>query len=178
MPRRFLRWPSGLTMLAGAMLLVVVARLWWPGRIDSQAQSGVPSLAESQFALTNGPCELIRALDSNTVLVAQHGRQYRVRLLGVRGNDDPRALAALSDLTLAAGDSVELNIELDKRRATADGAWLAYLFADGRLLNAAIVQLGWGHYEPYPGDSPSRGRQLREAEAAARREKLGMWAAP
>ncbi len=178
MPRRFLRWPSGLTVLAGAMLLFFAARLWRPGRIDSQAQSGISSATSTQFALAKGPCEFIRALDGNTVLVSQNGRLFRVRLLGVSGNDDSRALATLSDLTFSQEASVKQNVELDKRRAAADSAWLAYLFADGQLLNAALLRAGWGRYEPYPGDSASHGRQLRDAEAAARREKLGMWAAP
>ena len=174
MPRRFLPWPSGLTALAGAALVLLATRPWWPVRTDSQAQFGISSLALSQYALANGRCDIIRAVDSNTVLVAQQGRQFRVRLLGVGGCKDAQAVALLGELAKTAAAS----IELDKRRAAADGAWLAYLFADGRLVNAAILRAGWGRYDPYPGDSSSHGRQLREAEATARREQVGMWAAP
>jgi micrococcal nuclease len=162
-----------LTLFAGAALALFAMRLWWPVRTDSQAPFGDSSLALSQHALENGTCEIIRAVDGNTVHVAQQGRQFRVRLLGVSGCNDPRAVAFAGDLAKTA----EVSIELDKRRAAADGAWLAYLFADGQLVNAAILRSGWGRYDPYPGDSPSHGRQLREAEAAARREQLGMWAA-
>ncbi len=173
MPRRFRRWPSGLAILAGALLLLTAIRPWWSGRGNSQTAIGDSSLAGAPVALAGGSCEWMLPLNSNTLLVAQQGRQFRVRLLGVSASDDLRARLTLAELTRSGPAS----IELDKRRAASDGAWLAYVYTDEQLVNAAMLRAGWGRYEPYPGDSVSHGRQLREAMAVARREKLGIWAA-
>jgi endonuclease YncB( thermonuclease family) len=180
MARRFRRWPSVWTVLAAIVLLAAATRLWWPrqgwpgqaARRDSAIDS---SLAGSESALESGPCEILRTLDGNTLLVAQNdGKQYCVRLLGLIASEDPRALAMLTEIARPGAAQVEL----DKRRVAADGAWLAYIFVEERLVSTAILRAGWGRYEPYPGDSFSHSRQMKEAEAAARREKLGIWARP
>jgi endonuclease YncB( thermonuclease family) len=134
----------------------------------------VSPVSGSTLALIAGPIEVLRALDGNTLLVIQNGNRYRVRLLGVTPSAEPRAAKALSALAVEG----PARIEFDKRRVAPDGAWLAYMYVNERLVNAAIVRAGLGRYESYPGDSATRGRLIKEAESAARREKLGFWARP
>jgi len=173
MARRFRRWPSAWTVLAAVMLLAAAARPWWPGQAARRDASIDSSLPGTESALEPGPCEIIRTLDGNTLLVVQNnGKQYRVRLLGLIASKDPRALATLTEIARPGA----ARVELDKRRAAADGAWLAYILVEERLVSTAILRAGWGRYEPYPGDSFSHSRQMKQAEAAARREKLGIWA--
>jgi endonuclease YncB( thermonuclease family) len=171
MPRRFRRLPGALTVLACVAGLALATAPSWRRPGDSQSDLGVSALGGSQVALVAGPCQIIRVVDGDTVLVAQHGQQFRVRLLGVVSADNPQAATTLRDLTRHAAAS----IELDRRRAAADGAWLAYLYSDSRLVNAAVVRAGWARYEPNPGDSSSHVRLLKEAEQTARRERLGIW---
>jgi|GEM_PF-5496241 len=173
MLRRFRRWPSGWTMLAIVLLAAAASRAWWTGR-NAQGEGEFASAhAGVEVALAAGQCQIVRAVDGNTLLVSQgDGKQFRVRLLGVIADGDPRAPAELAKL--APPDPGW--IELDKRRAAGDGAWLAYLYVSDRFINAEMLRAGFGRYEAYPRDSSSHGRQLREAQAAARHNKRGQWA--
>jgi micrococcal nuclease len=175
MPRRFRRWPSGWTILAIALLAAAALRTWWPGH-EAQGEGGVVSAhAGTEVALAAGQCQIVKSVNGNTLLVSQgDGKQFRVRLLGVTADGDPRAPGELAKLAPPGPGW----IELDKRRAAGDGAWLAYLYVGERLVNAEILRAGYGRYESYPGDSSSHGRQLREAQAAARQDKRGQWAQP
>src|SRR5262245_30767389 len=170
MPRRFRRWPSGWTILAIVVLAAAATRPWWPGRKAHGEGEIASAYAGARIALEPGHCQIVRPLDGNTLLAVQgDGKQFRVRLLGVNASDDARAASELAKLAPAGPG----RIELDKRRAAPDGAWLVYLYVGEQFVNAEILRAGLGRYDAYPGDSASHGRQLREAADEARREKRG-----
>jgi micrococcal nuclease len=70
----------------------------------------------------------------------------------------------------------QVMLALDKRRIDSQGRILAYVYVDGELLNAELVQQGLAQVAPYPGDSASIGRELYRAQDLAHSQRAGIWA--
>jgi endonuclease YncB( thermonuclease family) len=184
-PRRFRRWPNAWGPLAGAMVVVVVAvpavkRGWLASPAATQHEALVSPVG-AEMLLAGGPCEIVRVIDGRTLVVRQppaandaaSAHFFQVRLLGL---DDPGTYAAEAQNALRqVAPPGPAFLELDKRRATTDGCWLAHLYVQQRLLAGQLLRAGWGRYEPYSGDSFDAARVLKEAQADARRGKLGIW---
>jgi len=181
MARRFRRWPGIATTLIAALACAAALRAWWP-RDPAAETLVVSSTAGGRVALASGACQIVRVSDGNTLLVTQQQDQsgsaahrFHVRLLGVRLPEGSTSQAIpLADIARLAPPG-PARIELDKRRAATDGAWLAYVYVGETLVNAAILRAGDGSYEGYPADSAAIGRQLRQAQDEARRNRRGIW---
>ena len=176
--RRFRRWPSPVSLVVCGLLVVLVVpmvrRTWLQGDASNEANV-VTSTTHVELRLAPGECQIVDVLDGRTLHIQQAGRQFHVRLIGVSLPDAAAAIAAKQALQQAAPTGPAL-IELDKRRAAEDGSWLAYVYVEGRLVNAAPLRAGWCRYDAYPGDSMPLAKGLREAQAEARRQKQGVWA--
>jgi len=176
------RIPSAGVIAAALLALAAVARL-----SCGDAPPAIPP-ASGRAVLVEGPCEVIRVIDGDTVLIGQpdpagNVREYRVRLLGV---DTPETVkpghpvepwgkeaTAFTRKFLAAGN---VTVRLDRRRIDRYGRSLAYLSTtDGGMLNYELVRNGLARASIYPGDSASIGRKLRAAEKTAQQEKSGIW---
>jgi endonuclease YncB( thermonuclease family) len=174
MARRFRPWPGVTTCVLVVVLAGFALRAWRAAARSSADSAPVSSTSGSRIVLQPGPCQIIRAEDGRTLLIAQDQHQFRVRLQGVAlpaGKNEPLAQNVLERIAPAGPAS----IELDKRRAAADGAWLAYVYVREALVNANLIATGWARYDVYPGDSLAIGRQLKQAQDDARRNRLGVW---
>ena len=128
---------------------------------------------------------VLRVVDGDTLQVRIDGRVEKVRLIGVNTPEsvDPRRPveyfgkeAAAFTRNLASGRRVTLRAENGTPARDKYNRLLRYVFLpDGRLLNAEIIRLGYGHaYLRYPF---SRMEEFRAHERKARAQGLGLWAA-
>src|SRR5262245_13534881 len=127
---------------------------------------------------------VLRVVDGDTLQVRIDGRSEKVRLIGVDTPEsvDPRRPvqffgkeAAAFTRGLASGKRVTLRAEDGTPGRDKYNRLLRYVFLpDGRLLNAEIIRLGYGHaYLRYPF---SRMEEFRSHERSARAGHLGLWA--
>lgn len=128
-----------------------------------------------------------RVIDGDTILVAQPGREERVRLLGVNTPETVHPSRPVESYGREA--SVFLHRLLDGRTVrlehppgsdTVDrwGRLVAYVYRepDGMLVNLEIVRQGYGHaLTDYPFEGMDA---FRAAERDAREAGRGLWAAP
>lgn len=119
---------------------------------------------------------MVRIVDGDTLVVLLEGAEHTVRLIGVNAPETGECLAGragerLADLTAGRRVRLEAGQEPRDRR----GRLLAYLWADGALVNEELAAEGLALARAYP---PNTARQaaVQTAEDAARRAGLGMWA--
>jgi len=132
--------------------------------------------------LTEGPVDLVRVVDGDTLIVRQHANEFRVRLLGVNAPEsvkpnhpvEPWGREA-SEWLRQQTDSGGLAVRLDKRRLDRYGRSLAYLYIDEQMLNEELVRAGLAQVSVFPGDSPTVTRQLRAAQTEAQEARRGVW---
>ena len=139
--------------------------------------------AEAGGGARTGPYEVLRVVDGDTLHVRIPGSptpDERVRLLRVntpeRGKPGyERATACL--IALTAGKRVELEWE---RSGVAErdeyGRLLAYVHADGALVNEELVRQGFSRFFTKYGGGRLADR-FRAAEEEARVAKRGLWTA-
>ena len=127
---------------------------------------------------------VLRVVDGDTLQIRIGGKAEKVRLIGVDTPEsvDPRRPvqhfgkeAAEFTRRLASGSRVTLRAEDGAPGRDKYDRLLRYVFLpDGRLLNAEIIRLGYGHaYTRYPF---SRMKEFRVYERQAREKGLGLWA--
>jgi micrococcal nuclease len=139
--------------------------------------------AEADGSARTGPYEVLRVVDGDTLHVRIPGSptpDERVRLLRVntpeRGQPGyERATACL--IALTAGKRVELEWE---RSGVAErdeyGRLLAYVRADGVLVNEELVRQGFSRFFTKYGGGRLADR-FRAAEEEARSARRGLWTA-
>ena len=144
--------------------LVLVATLWL-------AQPPPPSVASSRAF----DARVVAIADGDTLTVLRGKEQVKVRLYGIdapeKGQDfGNRARERLGDL--AQGETVRVDpVETDRY-----GRMVArIILPGGESLNRAMVRDGfaWWYRKYAPGDVA-----LRDAEAEARKAKIGLWSQP
>ena len=157
---------------AAVCLAVAAAACQSPasGPAPADAPAAAPGAAAAREA------EVLRVADGDTLTASLEGAELTVRLIGVNAPEAGECLAgrARERLTeLAAGRRVRL--ETDQELYDRRGRLLAYLWADGTLVNEALAAEGLALARAYP---PNTARQaaLQTAEEAARRARLGLWA--
>lgn len=174
--RRFRRRPPTAAVLGLAIVAVVGARL-------AYVYSFPPPDSASRELLHEGPCEVVKVVNGQTLLVRQaavpaDGREAvksvgrQVRLLGIE-TDQPAAAKLLE--TLIADQ--ECRLKFDKRRIDREGHMLAYVYAGQALVNERLVEEGLARASDYPGDSASIAKRLYAAQSKAKAAKRGLWAA-
>lgn len=121
--------------------------------------------------------QVVRVTDGDTITALRDGEEVRVRLIGVNAPDSGECLAEESKKRLEEllrGKTVRL--ETDEGKSDRFGRTPAYLWAEEVLVNEQLAAEGLALSRPYPPNT-LRQTELDEAEAAARREGRGMWAA-
>jgi len=129
----------------------------------------LPRAAAAQPPAT---CEVVYVLDGDTVNCV--GVTIRLLLVDVpdRGDFGEQARAYVVAL---APKGTQLRLEYDENPRASDGRWLAYAFLpDGSLLNKRLVEKGFAYVE-FSAKNQARLQELRQAEQAARGQKLGLW---
>ncbi len=95
------------------------------------------------------PCELVRVVDGDTIVVRWRGAEERVRLLRV---DTPeRGMSGYTESVeflrkFLTGKRIELEFEGATPERDRLGRLLAYVYADGVNVNVEIVRAGWSPF--------------------------------
>jgi micrococcal nuclease len=134
-----------------------------------------PALAPAVFA------RVLLVMDGDTIVI---GGGDRVKLIGVdapeirklsdgryQGEDQPwgpDAFHHLSRLLLHR----KVGLQFEAETTDAEGRTPAYLILDGELLNARLLEEGYGRYD---GFAVAFGDRLKKAEASARARGRGVW---
>jgi micrococcal nuclease len=145
--------------LAAALLLLAVA--WAPARAQ---QEDTETLS----------CTVAYVIDGDS-FNCRNGTKVRLLLVnapesGPFGDLARRALVGL----LPVGQT--FRIEIDRERRDGQGRLLAYVFlADGQMANELMIRQGYAFLKPSE-DNRRYLPRLREAEAAARETRRGLWA--
>lgn len=144
-----------------------------------QAPAPGPAPASAPAATANAapgePADVMRIVDGDTLVVSLGGAEQTVRLIGVDAPEAGECSAGRAAERLAELAPGRVRMETDQERRDRHGRLLAYLWADGVLVNEALAAEGLALARAYP---PNTARQaaLRTAEGAARRAGLGLWA--
>jgi endonuclease YncB( thermonuclease family) len=172
MARSFRRWPRGLPWLVGALLIGLLSFIsrWESGGPSADADVVDPALVPP----VEGACSVVTVLAGDLVLIRQAQGVYRLRLLGIHVPDEVSSTAATRLREIC--ERGEATIYFDKRRMTASGEALAWLYVGESLAAEELVSNGVARFDSYPGDDMALARALREAEDDARRHKRGIWA--
>jgi micrococcal nuclease len=165
MVRRYRRWISWRWLALMILLGVIVGRA-----VSLRGDKETPA----PFA---GECRVLDVLDGETLLVqppesAKAPAPVRLLAISVPPNHSLQSTEFLR-ARLQQGQAV---LALDKRRIDPQGRLLAYVYVEGKLLNAELVENGFAQVVPYPGDSASVGRELYRAQDVARAQHSGIWA--
>ncbi|MDP8235265.1 MAG: thermonuclease family protein [Candidatus Erginobacter occultus] len=95
--------------------------------------------------------------------------------LPVRKGDpiDPIALQARNFNRFRVGGKT-VRLEFEENRLPVDGDGEAYVFEGGKMVNVELLERGLARLRD-EGQGLAYGRELREAEESARRERKGVW---
>lgn len=124
---------------------------------------------------------VVRVVDGDTIHVRLGGREQTVRYIGVNTPEtvDPRRAverfgkeASERNRQLVEGKTVTL--EKDVSHTDRFGRLLRYVYVDGRMVNAALVEEGYAHASAFPPDVKYRDLFTR-LEREARSAKRGLW---
>lgn len=124
------------------------------------------------------PCDLVRILDGDTIVVHWRGREEHVRLLRIntpeRGQPGYRES---SDYLREFLTGQVISLEFEEPHTPARdryGRLLAYVFAGSRNANLEIVRAGWSPFWTRYG----RGKYaeaFEQAESEAKDDERGLW---
>jgi micrococcal nuclease len=124
-----------------------------------------------------------RVTDGDTIHVTLHGRDERVRLIGVDTPEVPwyggrgecfGIEAGLFARTRLSGRSIRLAFDVDRRDRYR--RLLAYVYVDAELFNLTLVQHGYARAAPHPPNA-RLAKAFALAEARARTAGRGLWSA-
>ena len=116
---------------------------------------------------------VIGVADGDTIRVLDSGKtQHRIRFLGIDAPESSQAFGQKSKQYLSSL-IFNKNVSIQYTEKDQYGRILGTVFLEGENINLKMVQAGlaW-HYVYFAKDN----KELAEAEAKARKDKLGLWA--
>ena len=120
----------------------------------------------------------MNVVDGVTIEVEVGGQVFEVKYLGVdlpvdEGSTGARMRALEFNRFLVEGDTVDL----ERGSAETDelGRLLRYVYADGEMVNMALVANGHAEVSDFPAEFVHRG-SFQVAEQSAKRDRKGLWA--
>jgi micrococcal nuclease len=125
-----------------------------------------------------------RVVDGDTVEVRLGDRLETVRYIGVntpeihhptRGREPYQDAARVANQQLVDGRTVRLVLDVQPRDRY--GRLLAYVYVDGELVNAELVQRGYAEAVTYPPNVKHHA-ELVELQRRARQARAGLWGHP
>ncbi|OIQ49829.1 Thermonuclease precursor [Pseudodesulfovibrio hydrargyri] len=124
----------------------------------------------------DGPdARFLRALDGDSLRVDHMGEVLEIRLIGVDAPEYKQEYSRKArDFSQRFCRGETLRLEFDKERRDRYGRTLAYVYADGRMLNEALVRAGLAVPIRIKPNTRYYNR-FKEAEEEARRERRGFW---
>ena len=159
--------PIALVLLALVVLAVAFAR--------------TGALPIEPVDLANGQVYVSRAVDGDTIVVQAGGGEYRIRYIGI---DTPETVAPGRPVEHFGKEAWERNkalvegkvVTLEKDVSETDryGRLLRYVYVDGVMVNAVLVEEGYARSSSYPPDV--RHQELfTRLEREARNARRGLW---
>jgi micrococcal nuclease len=156
------------------LLVLVAVILQRPWEMDLGGGEAEPETARGYVA---------RAVDGDTIEVAFEGRREDVRLIGV---DTPETVKPDTPVQCFGPQASHFNHGLVEHRGVrlvfgverrdVYGRLLAYVYLDGRLVNAELIRRGLARTLTIPPNDRFAGR-LKRLEIAAARAGRGLWGA-
>jgi len=128
-----------------------------------------------------GEATVVRVVDGDTIVVRMEGRDYTLRYIGI---DTPETVkpntpvqcfgqeASRRNRELVEGKKVRL--EKDVSETDRFGRLLRYVYVDGRMVNAILVEEGYAQVSTFPPDVKYQEEFLR-LQRKAREEGRGLW---
>jgi endonuclease YncB( thermonuclease family) len=159
-----------LAVLAFAVVVVIIAVL---------------HRSEKTSAL-EGPYQVVRVVDGDTIILWRKGKQERVRLLRVntpesvhpdKKQNTPMGMVA-SDFTKERLNGKEVMVELEGEQRDHYGRLLAYVFVGDENFCVTLVKEGLSPYYTAYGLSKEYDAEFRQAEREARDAHRGIWSTP
>jgi micrococcal nuclease len=124
-----------------------------------------------------------RVVDGDTVVVQVRGEESRVRYIGIDTPDVVNLARPAecfgdeaSDRNRELVEGKTVGLEMDVSETDRYGRLLRYVWLDGRMINAVLVEEGYATAERFPPDV-KRAELLAGLEAAAQSAGLGLWGA-
>lgn len=184
--RRFRRFPPWSVWVCAGLACAIAGRYGWE-RLSSVAPREALGSSRSG-SLAAGKFDVVRVDRADLLLIRQQlsgpqrsdsrSIEVRLQLLGLTSQVD----AASAEFTEPGRQfTVEMlsrgvpSLELDRRRLNDEGHFLAYVYVNGKLLNAELVRAGWARAAIYPGDNQSMQKSIVKAEKEARSAGRGIW---
>lgn len=179
--RQLRRWRLARKCLIA--LLALLATTVAAGRLKAARPAGTDVDANDWAAFDKKTFRVSRVVDGDTISIRRKGETVRIRLLGIdapemhAGTDEPpdhwavRAKQALTDML--DGNDVTLTLEQTETRDHY-GRLLAYIYV-GDMENVNLRLVKEGHVYADRRFNHSQSKQLSQAEAEARKKKLGLW---
>lgn len=163
-PRRISHW----VVAIGLVLLVVRIVNRFEGRAVRDFPFDSP-----------GPYRVVRVLDGRTLVLDGN---VPLRLVGVEplpvgpGAPDVAALERQAvELLNSRAVGRDVTLQFDRERQDREGRLLAYVFADGSLLNEELIRAGLARMAGDINLDRTMGTRLRRAEEEARDAGRGIW---
>jgi micrococcal nuclease len=117
----------------------------------------------------------LRALDGDSLRVDHAGEVLEIRLIGVDAPEYRQEYSRKAkDFSQRFCQGKTVHLEFDKERRDRYGRTLAYVYADGRMLNEELVRDGLA-LPIWIKPNTRYYDRFKQAEGEARREKRGFW---
>jgi len=162
--------PLRIALIAGSLVIASACS-------ESSATPGLPTSTPADPAdrpieqpLTTGA--VVAVVDGNTIEVEIDGQEYVVRYLGIETGADAEVPATQLSRFLLNGEDVELErgiVNLD-----SDGAYLRYVYANGAMVNVALLDAGYADVSGFPSDFKHR-ISFEKAVTDAQADGRGIW---
>ncbi|WP_227017428.1 thermonuclease family protein [Sinanaerobacter chloroacetimidivorans] len=130
-----------------------------------------------------GPYDVVRVVDGDTIIIDIDGQEERVRLIGV---DTPESVHPDGEKNVAYGkvaseytadmlEDQQVEVEYDVQERDRYGRILAYVYLDGTMFNKTLLTEGHAKLATYPPNVKYT-EDFTELQEEARAEKKGVWA--
>ncbi|MBE2142670.1 thermonuclease family protein [Staphylococcus argenteus] len=152
---------------------------------DEEGNSNATEYSKSATTkLHKEPATLIKAIDGDTVKLMYKGKPMTFRLLLIDTPETKHPKKGVekygpeaSAFTKNMVENVKkIEVEFDKGQKTDKyGRGLAYIYADGKMVNQALVRQGLAKVAYVYKPNNTHEQLLRKSEAQAKKEHLNIW---
>lgn len=152
---------------------------------DKDGNSNTTEYSKSATTkLHKEPATLIKAIDGDTVKLMYKGKPMTFRLLLIDTPETKHPKKGVEKYGPEASaftkrmveNAKKIEVEFDKGQKTDKyGRGLAYIYADGKMVNQALVRQGLAKVAYVYKPNNTHEQLLRKSEAQAKKEHLNIW---
>jgi micrococcal nuclease len=160
---------------------------WSKNKTQTQASVGMETYnpAQKLSEVQKKYYKVIRIVDGDTFVVSLSGKEDKVRMLGIntpesvaknRPDECFGKEASLKTKELLLGQNVLLEFDITKPKKDEYGRLLIYVFReDGLFVSEELIKIGFAYEYTYNREKYKYQKDFKEAEAYAKKNKLGLW---